>query len=262
MARASTPRRSTAAATTPATRTSTPRDRSRSSRAAGRGGALNEIQCRPNFTTGGGLCQTTGTNGLSAPTDVAVSPDNRFVYAVSNASSSIIGFDRATSGPDVGKLGGTTNCLAAKASNGSPNCGAAPGLTTANGLATAPDGNDVYVASQNQGIAALRRNAVSGVLSFNECFGNGGCTADAAIEHSLGKVAVSPDGRTVYAVGSDFTDGWLRSYRRDPASGDLTPLACLSNLGANGCTTAAGLKNALDVKVSPDGNSVYVASGE
>jgi hypothetical protein len=231
----------------------------------GANGALNEIQCRPNFVTGGGLCQTgAATNGLNHPTDVAVSPDSRFVYAVSGASSSIVGFERVTSGPDTGKLLGPTNCLAASASNGSPDCAPIAGMKTANGLAISPDGKDIYVASLNRGIAALRRDTGSGALSFNQCLGigTGTCDADLAIQHSLSSVAVSADGRTVYAVGSDAADGWVRSYRRDPATGKLTPLNCLSHLGAAGCTTAAGVKNVQDVEVSPDGKNVYTAALE
>jgi DNA-binding beta-propeller fold protein YncE len=46
-------------------------------------------------------------------------------------------------------------------------------------------------------------------------------------------------------------------------TGDLTPQGCISDVGdPAGCgTTQQGLRNAEDVEVSPDGTSVYVASG-
>jgi hypothetical protein len=227
----------------------------------GPNGSLAQIACRPNVKPPAGLCTATdGTNGLNGAADVVVSPDNKFVYAIGNVSDAIVGFDRVTSGPDTGKLPSTTNCLGDNQVNATPACDPTPGLLGATGLAIAPDGKDIYVASFDQGIAALRRNTVSGVLSFNECFGNGGCQSDPAIKNSLRDVAVSADNKTVYAVGGDGTDGWVRSYRRDPATGKLTPLSCLSHLGANGCTTAAGLSNAQTVQVTPDGGNVYVGT--
>lgn len=70
----------------------------------------------------------------------------------------------------------------------------------------------------------------------------------------LRAVAVSPDGRHVYAVAQ--AESRLTAYRRE-ASGLLTPVDTETD-GAGGITTLGG---ALSVAVSPDGLDVYVAAG-
>jgi DNA-binding beta-propeller fold protein YncE len=74
-----------------------------------------------------------------------------------------------------------------------------------------------------------------------------------------GAIAMSPDGRNVYAAGFD---GTLSMMSRDPATGALAPLGCFSTDGSDGgiraCTPARHLDEAEAVVVSPDGQNVYV----
>ena len=67
-------------------------------------------------------------------------------------------------------------------------------------------------------------------------------------------VAVSPDGRHVYAVGQD--DDAVAVFSRNAASGKLTFVEMLEH-GVGGVD---GLNGAYFVMVSPDGGNVYVAS--
>jgi hypothetical protein len=52
----------------------------------------------------------------------------------------------------------------------------------------------------------------------------------------------------------------VRSFRRDPATGKLTQLACVNVAGANGCTGAAGLHQTRAIAISPDGVHAYIAA--
>ena len=73
-------------------------------------------------------------------------------------------------------------------------------------------------------------------------------------------MVVSPDGRSVYAVSNaDFA---LVSFKRDRASGALTPAGCVDDTGPDDCARhAAGLDGVNSVVVTPDGKSVYTAAG-
>jgi hypothetical protein len=128
-------------------------------------------------------------------------------------------------------------------------------------VAVSPDGESVYSNSANGAVVQFDRH-VGGALSA------AGCVQDT--EQSLGcaktaqglglgtEIAVSPDGRSVYAVGEDDS---LVTLSRDSASGALTPRQCFADAGAgNGCVEASGLESSRGVAVSPDGRSVYTTS--
>jgi hypothetical protein len=72
-------------------------------------------------------------------------------------------------------------------------------------------------------------------------------------------VAVSPDNRSVYAVGQDAA---VVRFDRDPSTRALTAKGCISQApDGTGCSTSVeGLFEPRSVVVSPDGISVYVVS--
>jgi 6-phosphogluconolactonase (cycloisomerase 2 family) len=222
--------------------------------------SLTELQCVPQTPTATGICSGgSGTQGLGGARGLVVSPDGEFLYATGYLDDSVLGFNLIQSGPNAGQIGSEVNCLWGSATI---SCVQAPGLGGAGAIALSPDGADAYVASSN-GIAALRRDAVSGVLTFNQCFtsgGGGGCAADPSIVSNGRDVKVSPDGRFVYLSGGSGTDGYLRTYARNPGTGTLTPLGCVSYLGGPGCGTAAGLANAEHIALSPDGANLYLSA--
>jgi len=78
-------------------------------------------------------------------------------------------------------------------------------------------------------------------------------------------VAVSGDGKSVYvAATSSPTNSAVARLNRNLTTGALTQPAgtpgCVSETGAGPCAHGHALKGASGVAVSPDGNSVYVAS--
>jgi DNA-binding beta-propeller fold protein YncE len=77
-------------------------------------------------------------------------------------------------------------------------------------------------------------------------------------------VAVSPDGRNVYAAAGDTNA--VIAYARDGATGGLTDIGCLSGT-SNGtgkfadCAAASAIGFPQYLTVSPDGAQVYVSGG-
>jgi DNA-binding beta-propeller fold protein YncE len=136
-------------------------------------------------------------------------------------------------------------------------------------VAVSPDGRNVYVAaSRSNAIAVFTRSASTGRLT--QASGAAGCVAAGRANGCAGalglngpnSVAVSPDGRNVYATtfGSDTID----AFHRNLSTGALTQLGggagCVANAARPGCTTARGLGGPDVVTVSPDGLNVYVGS--
>jgi DNA-binding beta-propeller fold protein YncE len=88
-----------------------------------------------------------------------------------------------------------------------------------------------------------------------------GCGAATQGLDSARGVAVSPDGKSVYAVANG--DRAIVTFHRAP-DGALSDPSCIEDVGGGaGCgagNTAPGLGGAFAVTVSPDGENVYVAS--
>ena len=102
--------------------------------------------------------------------------------------------------------------------------------------------------------------------------GSGPC-ADGHVLHRPDGVAVSPDGKSVYVAvsGADFVngfDGAVARFNRNTTTGAITQPAgkagCVADWGSGSvpCAGGNGLNYPTSVAVSPDGKSVYVASGD
>jgi DNA-binding beta-propeller fold protein YncE len=138
------------------------------------------------------------------------------------------------------------------------------------------------------GLAVSPAAASAAAAGFGRLSGSGGClvgpdlasseqgTSGCGVGKGLvgpGAVAVSPDGANVYVasgtvgatVAASF--GSLAILKRDPATGAVTEVSCLSSDGTDGrdgasgaCTATPSLLGADGVTVSPDGLAVFVAS--
>ncbi len=153
--------------------------------------------------------------------------------------------------------------------DGSSGCTAATGIKQSEHVVVSPDGKHVYTASLlGDAVAAFSRDGTTGALTQlaapNQCVSNGavtGCTTVTGLD-GVYDVAVSPDGKHVYATG--YWSDTLAMFSRDATTGVLTQLAapnkCLSRTAMTGCTIATAINGVDGVAVSPDGAHVYVAS--
>jgi DNA-binding beta-propeller fold protein YncE len=138
-------------------------------------------------------------------------------------------------------------------------------------IAISPDGRNVYVASSaSNAIAVFRRNARTGHLTQGTgiagCIaaqGAGGCATGVGLE-GPNSVAVSPDGRNVYATS--LNSNAIDVFARNSSTGALTQAGasagggCIANAPTSGCRTGRALDGPDVVVVSPDGRNAYVGA--
>jgi DNA-binding beta-propeller fold protein YncE len=136
-------------------------------------------------------------------------------------------------------------------------------------VAVSPYGNNLYVASaRSNAIAVFRRNPATGQLT--QAPGPAGCVADTGAAGcglavglvSPNSVAVSPDGKNVYATAANSSS--VTIFQRNQTTGALTqlpgPAGCVAKTATSGCTSATALNGPDVVVVSPGGNNVYVGA--
>jgi DNA-binding beta-propeller fold protein YncE len=200
---------------------------------------------------------------------VAVAPDGRHVYAVADASDSVLAFRRDADGTLTQLTPATDACVAETNAAG---CTDGFGLDGAKDLVVSPDGRDVYViADDSDAVTAFTREGVSGVLTQKA--GATGCIAEApagataacfdgrALVNPSG-IAISPDGRDLYVTGE--TSDSVVHLVRDLTTGGITqpagPSGCAVDGVLAGCAVAIGLDQAAEPLVSPDGSRLLVAA--
>ena len=235
-------------------------------------------------TTTGAITQPAGTAGcisedgtgpcadghaLKGPLGVAVSADGKSVYVASNTSDAVVRLNRNTTTGAISQPAGSAGCIRASGSGGT--CANGRALNGPHSVAVSADGKSVYVASRtSDAVVRLNRNTTTGAISQPagsagciRASGSGGTCADGhALDNAHG-VAVSPDGRSVY-VASPITHAVVRLDRNTTTGAISQPAGsagCISASGSGGtCADGHALADAYSVAVSPDGNSVYVAS--
>jgi 6-phosphogluconolactonase (cycloisomerase 2 family) len=208
-----------------------------------------------------------------------------------NASTGVLTYQDCITGEfETGDDGGDANCDASPTDMAG---GSDSGLDQPYGLVISPDGASVYVTTINDdSVVHFQRNLSTGALTYQSCFtgetatgndgGNNSCTAIpshavAGNDSGLDKVraiAIDPNGETVYASGP--ADDSIARFTRNAMTGALTYAGCLTAEGATGstgtmaCTNLPGITpvgdnsgfdNPQAITVSPNGASLYVASG-
>ncbi len=184
------------------------------------------------------------------------------------------GKNSQASGGALVQLGGNKGCLVDH-SKPIPGCGIGRALRGpgpfmgSRAIAVSPDGKNVYVASSgSDAIAVFRRDARSGALIQPKgeagCIaakGANGCASAIALD-GPNSLAVSPDGRTVYATARASNS--IGAFRRDPKTGALTQLpasaGCISGLPVPVCAVGRALVEPDVVTISSNGANVYVGS--
>jgi DNA-binding beta-propeller fold protein YncE len=203
-------------------------------------------------------CDKVNKEPLLGAVDVTVSPDGNSVYVTSSLADTLSHFFRDGEGRI--SYGG---CVSNKAGNDCEDVPFEP-LDSPRGVAVSPDGKSVYVASLNSESVSHFFRAPQGQVTFDGCVnetGTDNCAAGAAVEQAS-DVAVSPDGKSVYATGYG-ADSVVHFTRLAP-EGQIVPKSCLSGGATGGCDDLPGnpLESPLDITIGPDGRTAYVASSD
>lgn len=221
-------------------------------------GALTPRDCIVDGHARNADCATT-TRGLEGASSVAVSADGRSVYVTAFDSRAVVTLDRE---PASGALT-PRSCVSDP--NDLPGCGVtAAGLWDASSVAVSPDGRSVYVTGyRNSALVRFDRDTATGALTPRGCVGS---TVECSVwqprlYYLAAGVAVSPDGRSVYAA----SDAGVSVFTRDPQTGALTEREndCVVTAASRVRSCAFNqnqLGGATGIAVSSDGRSVYVAS--
>jgi DNA-binding beta-propeller fold protein YncE len=228
---------------------------------------------------GRGACRS--AHGLGKITSIVVSPDGRHVYAAASGSRSIAIFRRDPHSGTLTQLRGRSGCVSRSRSPCSP--GRARGLEAPQSLEISGDGRSLYSASvvfrtaePDWGwVAGFAVNRRTGALTQRA--GPGSCVtsrhvSDCTFARGLqgaGSVAVSHDGRTVYAgsvANSVFT---VFRRGRDGRIAQLPgPEGCVARQSSvrfrrrHDCSPARHLRDADSIVASSDDKSVYVFSSD
>lgn len=141
-------------------------------------------------------------SGIEYPRSLAISADDRFLYATGGAPGSVTAFAR---NPETGAIAWIENELDEGI--------AARHFAGADRIQLSADGKHAYVGSEEDAITLFTIDAVSGALTWA---GDVGGTVEA-----LGDIAISPDGARLYVTESSFGAGVFTSWDRDPLTGQL-----------------------------------------
>jgi uncharacterized repeat protein (TIGR01451 family) len=142
-----------------------------------------------------------GVDGLFGAHSVTVSPDGNHVYAASNEDQAVAVFSRNST---TGELAFVEAIKDGEAS--------VDGLETAYGVTVSPDGEHVYTAgASDNAVAVFSRNSTTGELTFVEVKVDSFEGVDGL--RSVRAVTVSPDGKHVYAAGTN--DNALAVFSRN-----------------------------------------------
>jgi DNA-binding beta-propeller fold protein YncE len=222
---------------------------------AGNAGCISE--------TGSGPCAD--GHGLAGGFGLAVSPDGKSVYSVSQNSDAVARFKRNRKTGALTQPAGSAGCIS---ETGAGPCADGHALTDPDFVAVSPDGKSVYVTSLD-GVVRLKRNRKTGAIS--QPAGSAGCISDTgagscADGHGLAggadSVGVSPNGKSVYVAS--YPGNAVLRLKRNRRTGALTQPAgsagCISTTGAGSCADGHALTGAVSVIVSANGKNVYVAS--
>ncbi|MEV4641795.1 hypothetical protein AB0J80_31070 [Actinoplanes sp. NPDC049548] len=158
----------------------------------------------------------TAVRGLSGAYNVGIAPDGATVYAVGNAGNAVASFTRNTTTGVLTQVAAPNACIYHNSSTAITGCTAARAISSPTSITFSPDGMFAFVAaSVSQGVAVFRHNSSTGVLTqlstTSGCIAlssTTGCTTGVGLGTATG-IAVSPDGRDVYAVGGGGSRGYI-----------------------------------------------------
>jgi 6-phosphogluconolactonase (cycloisomerase 2 family) len=222
-------------------------------------GALRPRGCVADNDSGPASCAQK-TSGLHAPEAVAVSPDGRSVYTVSEFDNAVVRFDRNR------KTGALTpkGCVEDN-DDGPDGCNqSTDGLESAFALAVSPDGESLYAVSQGDDAIVQFARKGNGALEPIGCIddndapdGPDACAESTNGLATLSGITVRADGEFVYTASAN--DNAIAWFDRDAATGALDPVGCIEDddVGPDGCSQdTPALEQAKAVVASRDSASL------
>jgi sugar lactone lactonase YvrE len=216
------------------------------------GGALTPQSCVSQSGSDGACARVPG---LTTPRELALTGANLYVIGDNALTTLAV----APTGDLTGK-----GCLLSFASAGGP-CTAVPVLARPLDAVLPADGRGLIVLTDDENLLSFTRDPATGALSLQQCFRQfdddpldpddpaGACTM--ARWDEANAIAVSPDGRAAFVAGSEQ----ITAYRRDPATGRLGELGCVSGAGS-GCGPLRGATFPIAMAASADARNLYVAN--
>ncbi|HKL50582.1 MAG TPA: beta-propeller fold lactonase family protein, partial [Wenzhouxiangellaceae bacterium] len=194
-------------------------------------------------------------SGITAPNDIAVSPDGAHVYSVSLPDNSLTRFNRF---PRLGLTEDTQGMHLQYAETYADGFNGVSGLAQPRRVLISPDGESVFVTSEaNDTIAVFTRDNDKnspqyGELDFVEVIAD----RDAGIDGLNGAqgMAMDPSSRHLYVAGT--FDNAIARFERDPVDGTLTWRERVVS-GENGVVGLSGIR---DIAVTADGRQLLGVS--
>lgn len=185
-------------------------------------------------------------SGIDDASALAMSPDGAHLYVADGSGVTVFGRDRDPASPGYGRL--TTIEQQRNGQQG------VQGMAGASAVAVDPSGLNVYIAGAlDDAVVAFTRDAATGRLSSPTAYLNGTNGID-SLDGPFA-LAVSPDGRRVFAAGNVAHS--LVLFRRDPVDGRLSFLES-HRQGEGGFVD--GLDRVIGLALSADGTSLYTVS--
>ena len=198
--------------------------------------------------------------GLSGVAQIALSPDGRHLYAVTEFA-----IDEKTGA--LTQLKGAAGCVRPGGLGG---CASCVGLLGATALAISPDGRSMYVAGRDaDAVASFSIDPTGGAMlqlgGRQACIRGGddagACSSGRALA-GVDALAITPDGATLYAAAKDADA--VSVLQRDATTGALTqqpgPTGCIRLAGGLGCTTGRAIAQPSALALAAGGRDIYVAS--
>jgi DNA-binding beta-propeller fold protein YncE len=208
---------------------------------------------------------------LASVLNLFLSPDGENIYATAQTGGGAIAIlNRTASNGQLSQLQSIDGCVTESGDDGAGNdCADGTAISTAYQLTVSPDGKHLFGASQSANAITLfirdpgsggltQRNGAAGCIS-QDGFPTGSpavnrCGVRSQIAHPYGIVS-TPNGRFVYLLGNDFTNGSIVVFER-AANGLLTFRSCVNEAGDNGCSNGRGVSSLQAGAVSPDGKTL------
>ncbi len=193
--------------------------------------------------------------GLTAVSDVVVSPDGKHVYAVGLQDHALVAFRRDTTKGLVPATAGQHLEYLAQYVDG---IAGFSGLNRPSAIQISQDGKHVFVTSEEgNSLAVLARNTNAqspnfGGLSFQQVLRDGVGGVDGLL--GARSITLDDSGRNVYVAGS--FESAIAMFSRDAGTGALASLGVVRS-GVDGVTGLSGIR---DIVVTRDGKQLLGVS--